>query len=455
MSVAFPIRYPDAGSRPFMSRRGWWLIAMNVLVPGSAQILAGSRRLGRFGLVTTMLLWLAVLVAIVAYLLAPSVVYSVATQALTLTVLQALLVAYAIVWIVLTLDTLRLVRLIRTTGLARALIAFFSVAVLALVTSTVAYGAVVAGDARGALGSIFAAGPSVPPVDGRYNIMLLGGDAGPDRSGLRPDSMSVVSIDASTGQAVTIGLPRNLDPVPFSAGSPMAKLYPNGYGASGNPSGRCDVDVCQLNSIYTEAELYKKDLYPNAVAKGSSPGIEAMREALEGATGLTIQYYVLIDMQGFADLVDALGGVDITVSERLPIGGDENLNGVVSWIEPGKQHMDGYTAQWYARSRHSTSDYDRMARQHQLEDAILAQVNPVNVVTKFQGISQAGKQVVKTDIPQSMLGYFVDLGTKTKALPVTNVALTPPAIDPEAPDYTAIRSMIQAALVPATATPAP
>jgi anionic cell wall polymer biosynthesis LytR-Cps2A-Psr (LCP) family protein len=179
-----------------------------------------------------------------------------------------------------------------------------------------------------------------------------------------------------------------------------------------------------------------------------------MRDALEGATGLTIQYYVLIDKQGFADLVDALGGVDITVKERIPIGGDENLNGVVEWIEPGARHLDGYHAQWYARARHGTSDYDRMARQRELQDAILKQVNPINVVTKFQDIAKAGTQVMKTDIPQSMLGYFVDLGMKTRRLPVQQLELVPPTIDPTQPDYTQIRTLVRQALQPASAKPA-
>jgi LCP family protein required for cell wall assembly len=257
--------------------------------------------------------------------------------------------------------------------------------------------------------------------------------------------MSIVSIDANTGKAVMIGLPRNLNPVPFVTSSPLRALYPDGYGYHDT----CDVDVCQLNSIYTEVELYKKDLYPDAAKKQSQPGIEAMRDALEGATGLTIQYYVLIDMQGFADLIDALGGVDITVSERVPIGGDENLNGVVEWIEPGEHHLDGYHAQWYARARHGTSDYDRMARQRQLQDAILKQFNPLNVVTKFQDIAKAGAQVMKTDIPQSMLGYFVDLGMKTRTQPVAKLELVPPAIDPTQPDYTQIHQLVRQALAPA------
>ena len=324
MTTASTLRHPDVTSPRTMTRRGWWLVVMNILLPGSAQVVAGNRRLGRVGLLATGVLWLVALVLLVTYLVAPSTVYTMFTQTGSLTVMQILLIAYAVLWVVLTLDTLRLVRLVRAKPNTRGWIAGFSILVLVGLTCTAGYASVVAGSARGALGDIFSAGPSAPPVDGRYNIMLLGGDAGPDREGLRPDSMSIVSIDASTGKAVTIGLPRDLDPVPFSSASPMHRLYPDGYGYQD----RCDVDVCQLNSIYTEVELYKSDLYPNAVKNKSQPGIEAMRDALEGATGLTIQYYVLIDMQGFSDLIDALGGVDITVTERIPVGGDEQLNNV-------------------------------------------------------------------------------------------------------------------------------
>lgn len=447
--AASPIRYPDSGSVQLMTRRGWWLVALNLLIPGSAQVLAGNRKLGRFGLRMTLTLWVIAVLAFVVYLLWPTVIFAVATSTIGLTAVQVILAAYAILWVVLTLDTLRLVRLVRAGPGARAGIAAFAVLVLFALSGSAAYAAYVAGSARGAFSGIFAQGPSQPPVDGRYNIMLLGGDAGPDREGLRPDSMSVVSIDAATGKAVTIGLPRDLNPTPFPADSPMHAIYPNGYGHEDD----CDVDVCQLNSIYTEVELYKADLYPNAAKQNSEPGIDAMRDALEGATGLKIQYYVLIDMEGFSDLIDALGGVDIDVKEKLPIGGDEDLNGVVSWILPGKQHMNGYTAQWYARSRHGTSDYDRMARQRQLQDAILKQVNPVNVVTKFNDIAKAGTQVVKTDIPQSMLGYFVDLGMKTRKLPVTNLELVPPTIDPTDPDYDEIHQLVQQAVAPPTSSP--
>ncbi|TFD29449.1 LytR family transcriptional regulator [Cryobacterium cryoconiti] len=435
-----------------MTRRAWWLVVLNFVLPGSAQVLAGNRRLGRFGLRTTFALIAFAVVVGVAFTLWPAVVLTVFTNSIGLWVAAALLVFLGVVWSILTLDTLRLVRLVRAGPRARPVIAAFTTVLMVGVVGAAGYGAYLATTTSGLLSSVFVAGPTEPPVDGRYNILLLGGDAGPDRDGLRPDSISVVSIDADTGQASMIGLPRNLEDVPFSPG-PLADLYPEGYGAIDG----CEVSACMLNSIYTEVELKSPEMYPDAVADGSEPGIEGMRDAAQGVTGLTIQYYVLIDMQGFSDLVDALGGVDINVDHRVPVHTDETFTEVAFWFEPGMQHMDGFHALWYARSRHDTSDYDRMVRQRQVQEAILAQASPANVLTKFQAVASAGTEVVKTDIPQGMLGHFTHLASKTKALPIQSVELIPENdVDPEDPDYDVIRSLIDAALAPpATEEPAP
>ena len=452
-SVTDPIRHPNSGSTRIMTTRAWWLVVLNFVLPGSAQVLAGNRRLGRFGLGATLALVTAAIIVGLVYLFWPTVVLTVFTNTFGLWVAAAALAFYALTWLVLTVNTLSLINLLKAAPGARPLIAAFSAALMVVVCGTAGYGAFVATSASGFLSSVFVAGPSEPPVNGRYNILLLGGDAGADRDGLRPDSLSVVSIDATTGQATTISLPRNLEDVPFSAGSSLGALYPEGYGAIDG----CDVSACMLNSIFTEAELKRPEYYPNAVAEGSSPGIQATLEAAQGITGLTIQYYVLIDMQGFSDLIDALGGVDIDVQNRVPVHTDESFSEVLFWFEPGVQHMDGYHALWYARSRHGTSDYDRMQRQTQMQEALLAQANPANVLTKFQGVAAASSRVVKTDVPQGMLGYFVNLAAKTKDLPVKSVPLIPEnGIDPEDPDYAAITAMIDAALAPApTETPAP
>jgi LCP family protein required for cell wall assembly len=451
-SASSPIRHPNSGSSQVMTRRAWWLVVLNILIPGSAQVLAGSRGLGRFGLRATLGFLVLAVVAGVVYSLNPEIMLTVATNSIGLWVIAAVMVFYALVWVILTFDTIRLVRLVKARPKARPFIAGLATVVMVVLAGSAGYGAYVATTASGFLSSVFTAGPSEPPVDGRYNILLLGGDAGADREGLRPDSMSVVTIDAETGKADIIGLPRDLEDVPFPEGSPLNAVYPDGYGYDGV----CDVDVCQLNSIYTEVELKSPEMYPNAEAEGSEPGIEAMRDAASGITGLTIQYYVLIDMQGFSQLIDALGGVDINVAERLPIGGDEDFNNVDGWVEAGQQHMDGFTALWYGRARHGTSDYDRMARQRVLQEAILKQFNPANVLTKFQGVAQAGQEVVNTDVPQGMLGYFTNLATKTKELPVGAVELVPDnGVDPTDPDYDYIAQLIDAALNPVTETPAP
>ncbi len=397
----------------------------------------------------TFALWALVIIGGLTFLLAQAVFISIATNYWALWVVQALFVFYLVLWVVLTLDTVRLIRLVRVGPRARGFVAGVAVVALVATGGTVAYGAMVAGVTRSTVNSIFSGGQIEDPVDGRYNILLLGGDAGPDRDGLRPDSISVVSIEAETGKPTIFGLPRNLEYAPFAADSPLAAEYPEGYGVNG-----CNVDVCLLNSIYTEVQLMSSDLYPDAEAAGSTPGIEAMRDAAEGILGITIQYYALIDMQGFSQLIDALGGITINSQGRYPINGDVDSDGnpilVDGWIEPGVQLMDGYTALWYARSRYSTSDYDRMARQREVQEAVLEQFEPANVLTKFQGIAEAGAEVVRTDIPQGMLGYFVELAGKARTQEIASVELVPPNVDPEQPDYEYVRQLAAEALVLST-----
>ena len=451
MSIGSPVRFPDTRSTPLMTTRAWWLVGVNILVPGSAQLLAGDRRIGRFGLVSTFVLWALAVVTLLLFLFAKPALYAVGTNVIGLTVVQVVLVFYVLLWVVLTVDTLRLTRLVRVAPLARFLVAGLAVVVLVVVASTANYGVTVAGATRDAISRIFASGQAAEAVDGRYNILLLGGDAGPDRTGLRPDSISVVSIEASTGEATMIGIPRNLEYAPFAEGSPLYGPFPDGYDCG---------DDCLISYLYTYGEEHP-DLYPDAVRNGSNPGIEAMRDAVSGVLDLPLQYYVLIDMQGFSDLIDALGGVEIDSAARYPIGGGENSRGqlydVEGWIEPGVQRMDGYTALWYARARHGSSDYDRMERQREVQEAVLKQFGPANVLGKFQAVAEAGAQVVTTDVPAAALPYFVDLAEKTRALPIEKLELVPEnGVEVGDPNYDTIHSLVETALLATpTSTPAP
>ncbi|HEV7741962.1 MAG TPA: LCP family protein [Pseudolysinimonas sp.] len=417
-----------------MTKRAWVLVVLNILVPGSAQVLAGNRRAGRFALGATLVLWALAVVTFVVYLVNRSILLSIVTNSIALWGVVLLLAFYAVLWIFTTLDTLRLVRFVRVAPSARGFIAGLSVAALIVTAGGAGYAAANAVSAIGVLDTVFSDGAVAAPIDGRYNILLLGGDAGPDRMGMRPDSISVVSIDADTGKAVIFGVPRNLEQATFVDGSPLFGPFPNGYDCGDN---------CLVSYLYTYGEEHP-DLYPDADKAGSRPGIEATRDAVEGILGLTLQYYVLIDMQGFADLIDALGGVDIDVKADLPYGANTFDDGspapAIGVIPAGKQHMPGWEALWYARSRYGSNDYERMDRQRQVQEAMLKQFDPANIVTKFQAVAAAGTQVVSTDIPQSMLSYFVELGAKTRALPIDKLNFVPPEFDGVHPDFEYWRS---------------
>jgi anionic cell wall polymer biosynthesis LytR-Cps2A-Psr (LCP) family protein len=175
--------------------------------------------------------------------------------------------------------------------------------------------------AREAIASIFTNNaPPVPPSNGYYNFLLLGADSGLGRDSMRFDSISVVSVNAETGAVHITGIPRDLAYAPFADG-PMHDRYPDGFEGILR-----DVRVGPgINQLMNAVEICQpddgKDIYPDAAANSSTPAIEATKDAAEGILGIQIPYYVFVDMKGFADIVDALGGVDITVQERLPEGG--------------------------------------------------------------------------------------------------------------------------------------
>ncbi len=428
-----------------MNRRAWWLILLTLLVPGSAQLVAGNRRFARIGLTATLSFWaMAVLVVIIGLLDQDGVIFRVLPINIVFGFLALILVAYAILFAVLALDTLRLMKLNRLYSRERW-IALGGIVLAAIMgTSAISWAGSTAGVSASFVGEIFNQGGYTNPVNGRYNILLLGADSGRDRFGIRPDSMSVISIDAATGKAINVGIPRNMQHVSFSAGSPMLEVYPNGW--------NCGFE-CLINAIYKDVTDNHSDLYPDAVAKGSTPGIEATKEAVEYVTGLDIQSYVMVDMAAFSSLIDAIGGIQIDVKQRLPIGGQlDDLSDVKGWIEVGNQRLDGYHALWYARSRHSTSDYDRMKRQHEVEDAVLAQIDPTTVLSRFQEIASAGKKLVKTDIPGGMLLQYKNLAVKARAKGITSITLTPPIVDVVHPNFKSIHQMIEDAF---TVDPSP
>ncbi len=410
-------------------RRALTLLVMTLVVPGSAQLVAGRRDVGRLAL----RVWLSCLGTLVAVLLIGSLwhglVYWMASSTLVLGFLRLLLCALAIGWALLFLDAWRLGRPLQLLqGQRLAMVALNGVLCFA-VAGSLLFASHLVSVQRGFVSAMFGDGAATAAHQGRYNVLLLGGDSGRDRWGLRPDSITVASIDADTGRTILFGLPRNMMDFPFAKGSVMASQFPRTY----------DCPTCELNSLATWAGDHR------SLFRGyANPGVEATAEGVEGITGLKVNYYAMVNLQGFRSMVQALGGLKLNVRDRIPIGG---VGGpITGHIEPGVQRLNGFQTLWFARSRESADDYSRMARQKCVMNAMLQQMSPATVVTKFEAIAKASEKLVTTDLPASELGRFAELAMKARTQPVRTVSFVPPAIDTGHPDIDRVHSMVAAAV---------
>jgi LCP family protein required for cell wall assembly len=225
----------------------------------------------------------------------------------------------------------------------------------------------------------------------RLNILLLGGDAGPGRSGLRTDTMIVASIDPITGDAALVGLPRNFGSPTLTDGTV--------------------VPVTQLGHVYGWG-LRNPDRFP-----GPDAGAAAVRDAIQSLSGLEIDYYVLVDLTGFAEVVDAFGGVDVDVAEPV----DGPLYDVVTGgyqmvqIPPGRQHLDGAHALAYSRARYGASDYARMGRQRCVLAAMATQSDILTLFARLDGILEAVTSNLTTDLPVEMVPELIRLTPRVSA----------------------------------------
>jgi polyisoprenyl-teichoic acid--peptidoglycan teichoic acid transferase len=427
MTAASTLPSPLQRSRGISLRRGLVLMGFSVLIPGIAQAVAGNRRLGRLA-VRVWLITIAVVV-VVGLLALPfrNAVIAVYANPITLTVLQFAVLAYGIAWSLLLLDAWRIADP-RAMSRVGAVVSGLLALVLAVTGTGVAWATSdILAAQRSLFGDVFGGGGSAQTVNGRYNVLLLGGDAGKGREGLRPDSMTVASIDAETGRTVLFSLPRNLQRAPFPVDSPLHKLYPNGYYCPEKPL----AERCMLNGIYTLAQQNKK-LFPGV----KYPGVEATKSSIEEILGLKINYWAMIDLKGFEKLIDAVGGITLDIGKKVPIGSLHSPKGVYDWIPAGKnQHLDGFQALWFARSREYSNDYERMIRQKCVMNAMLKQLDPTTVVTKFQKLADAGKQIVATNLPADQIGPMMDLAMKAKTLPMASVSFTPPTLKAASGDY--------------------
>lgn len=277
--------------------------------------------------------------------------------------------------------------------------------------------------------------PTVPPPPGPPDagvdpalladvstILLLGGDAGPGRSGLRTDSMILVSIHRPSGRAALISFPRNAERILFPPGTFLADRFPNGFD-----------DIA--NAVYPKVSYYK-DWRAAYETPGMRPGAVAISQAIGYSLDVRVDDYVLIDMIGFLEVIDALGGVTVDVPKAVPSPGNPPgaKREVPEVIPAGVQHMDGTLALSYVRSRKGDSDYSRMRRQRQVLGALASQLSVTDAIAGYTDITAAVGSSLHTSLTAEEFANLIALLGGETAI-VESVGLSPPLVNPERPNY--------------------
>jgi LCP family protein required for cell wall assembly len=196
----------------------------------------------------------------------------------------------------------------------------------------------------------------------RETVLIVGSDARPDelRQGQigRTDTLLTLVADRATPKVAMVSVPRDLwVPIP-------------GHGEE------------RVNTAYQLG------------------GPQAATQAVGAVLGLRIDRYALIGLQGVRDVVDAVGGVDITVDQAIhdPAYPTDDYGVIEVLIPAGRQHMDGETALRYARTRHQDSDFGRIARQQRVLAAVRAALlAPVNW-PRIPAVVAAVQRSVQTDL---------------------------------------------------------
>lgn len=437
------------------------------LLPGSGHLVL-RRRVG-WAIVAAFVLALAAAGAFVTRVPRAQLVEYVLTPDLLLVVILGCFTA-AVLWLA---TILRTYELAKPAGLGTGRQVTGAVLVFALcllVSAPFAIAGYTANAQRNLVNALFPSGDGggskAPAGDAeaikkpRINILLLGSDAGEGRIGARTDTMVVASIDTKTGRTVLFSLPRNTAFAQFPPGSKAAKQFPNGFHNPAEPAGNY-----LLNAVYAYGAEHQ-DLAPPGPSR--DPGLNLLTSSISHMLGLSLDYYIVINMQGFTAMVDALGGLDVNVGPQpVPMGGIGPFGEVVrpfGWIPAGQQHLDGLQALWFARSRTNSTDYIRMGRQRCIMQYLVAQKSPIDVLKNFQSVSTAATESLSTNIPQEVLPALVTLAGKAKAHPLESVAFDPGLPDPEQadgrfntgdPNFALIRTVVRNAIAAQAPTAAP
>jgi LCP family protein required for cell wall assembly len=206
------------------------------------------------------------------------------------------------------------------------------------------------------------------------NVLLIGAATrNPNNPGLT-DMLIIVSLNRDSGHIALVSLPRDL------------YVYVP------------DVEMMKINQVYFSGERGDGDT-----------GIERLYATIRYNLGIEIDYYAKVDFDSFPQLVDSVGGIDITVDcaiedwrliePDMDIHVAENYEMFTLWT--GHYHMDGDTALWYVRSRRTSNDLDRNRRQQDVLRALWRQIRSQGLLENFPQLWEQFNEIVETDIPLS------------------------------------------------------
>jgi LCP family protein required for cell wall assembly len=241
----------------------------------------------------------------------------------------------------------------------------------------------------------------------RISFLLLGIDSGVGREEALTDTILVVSVDPVAGTAVMVSVPRDTGYVPL----PDRSIYPDG------------IYPHKINELSTEASnspsLWCPDL-PAGVA--AACGLRTLERSIGLYLGLPIQYYATVDLQGFVDLIDAIGGVTLCLNGTMvdPEYGGPTWQGVGIELPAGCHHYDGVHALAYARirkgwielpdgTREQQNDFKRAERQQTLLLELRRQFAGADLLFELPEILAAIGRTVETDFPRSLAGDLASL----------------------------------------------
>jgi len=213
----------------------------------------------------------------------------------------------------------------------------------------------------------------------RVNILITGMGGPSHPGGYLTDSIMLVSIQPKEKKVAMVSIPRDLlVPIPGYKDDKINAAFVNGYN-----------DYYNKNCRKKSSSNCKK----NAMSAGAALSVQTV----EKVTGLTIPYYINVEFDGFEKIIDALGGIDVYVDRAIydpTFPSDDMVHYSTFSMSAGLHHMNGDTALKYARSRETTSDFDRAARQQKLLVAVKEKAaatnflaSPASIINIFNSLT--------------------------------------------------------------------